>query len=135
MKADEKGLFLMTRWETQVPKLVYTDAARVRQALINLVGNAIKFTAKGSVEVIGRLTQFEGRPQIEFDVVDTGIGIGDEQLEKIFDPFVQADSSVTRKYRRHRPGTGDHAQDRPRLGRRSHRGQRDRRREHFFVAS
>jgi signal transduction histidine kinase/CheY-like chemotaxis protein len=98
VKADEKGLALNSRWETQIPKLVFTDASRLRQALINLVGNAIKFTAKGSVEVIGRLSQFEGRPQIEFDVVDTGIGLSDDELERIFDPFVQADSSVTRKF-------------------------------------
>jgi signal transduction histidine kinase/AmiR/NasT family two-component response regulator len=98
VKADEKQLALSARWETQIPKLVFTDAPRVRQALINLIGNSIKFTAKGSVEVVGRLTQFEGRPQLEFDVIDTGIGIMEEQLSKIFDPFVQADSSVTRKF-------------------------------------
>jgi signal transduction histidine kinase/AmiR/NasT family two-component response regulator len=98
VKADEKQLALTARWETQIPKMVYTDASRVRQALINLIGNSIKFTARGSVEVVGRLTQFQGRPQIEFDVVDTGIGIVEDQLAKIFDPFVQADSSVTRRF-------------------------------------
>ncbi len=98
VKADEKSLKLSARWETQIPKSIHTDASRIRQALINLIGNSIKFTAHGSVEVIGRLTQYQGRPQIEFDVVDTGIGIVDDQLAKIFDPFVQADSSVTRRF-------------------------------------
>jgi signal transduction histidine kinase/CheY-like chemotaxis protein len=98
VKADEKSLKLSARWETQIPKLIYTDASRIRQALINLIGNSVKFTARGSVEVVGRLIQFQGRPQLEFDVIDTGIGIEEEQLSKIFDPFVQADSSVTRKF-------------------------------------
>jgi two-component system, sensor histidine kinase len=98
VKADEKQLSLTARWESQVPRMIYTDAPRVRQALINLIGNSIKFTGRGSVEVVGRLAQFEGRPQIEFDVIDTGIGIMEDQLAKIFDPFVQADSSVTRRF-------------------------------------
>jgi signal transduction histidine kinase/ActR/RegA family two-component response regulator len=98
VKADEKSLKLSARWESQIPRLIYTDDSRVRQALINLIGNSIKFTAKGSVEVIGRLIGFHGRPQLEFDVVDTGIGIDEEQLLKIFEPFVQADSSVTRRF-------------------------------------
>jgi CheY-like chemotaxis protein len=81
-----------------VPQLIYTDQSRVRQALINLIGNSIKFTAKGSVEVVGRFVEYQGRPQIEYDVIDTGIGIMESQLEKIFDPFVQADNSVTRRF-------------------------------------
>ncbi len=97
-KAGEKGLTLKASWETQVPQLIYTDPSRVRQALINLVGNAIKFSSAGSVEVVGRFVEYQGRPQIEFDVIDTGIGIVEEQLEKIFDPFVQADNSVTRRF-------------------------------------
>jgi signal transduction histidine kinase/ActR/RegA family two-component response regulator len=98
VKADEKGLQLSVRWETKVPQLIYTDQSRVRQALINLIGNSIKFTAKGSVEVVGRFVEYQGRPQIEYDVIDTGIGIMESQLEKIFDPFVQADNSVTRRF-------------------------------------
>jgi signal transduction histidine kinase/ActR/RegA family two-component response regulator len=98
VKADEKGLALTVHWETKVPKLIYTDQSRVRQALINLIGNSIKFTAQGSVDVVGRFVHYQGRPQIEFDVIDTGIGIMESQLEKIFDPFVQADNSVTRRF-------------------------------------
>ena len=98
VKADEKSLDLSVRWETQIPRLIYTDAARVRQALINLIGNAIKFTSQGSVEVVGRLTHSQSRPQLEFDVIDTGIGIVEDQLSNIFEPFVQADSSVTRRF-------------------------------------
>ncbi|MEX2093681.1 MAG: response regulator [Pirellulales bacterium] len=98
VKADEKSLAMSVRWESQIPRLIYTDASRVRQALINLIGNSIKFTSQGSVEVVGRLMQFQGRPQLEFDVIDTGIGIADDQLAKIFEPFIQADSSVTRRF-------------------------------------
>jgi len=98
VKADEKDLMLSVRWETKVPKLIYTDQPRVRQALINLIGNSIKFTAKGSVQVVGRFLEYQGRPQIEYDVIDTGIGIMESQLVKIFDPFVQADTSVTRRF-------------------------------------
>jgi signal transduction histidine kinase/CheY-like chemotaxis protein len=98
VKADEKSLTLSVKWETPIPQLIYTDAPRVRQALINLVGNAIKFTGKGSVEIVGRFVRNEGRAQMEFDVIDTGIGIVEEQLERIFEPFIQADTSVTRRF-------------------------------------
>ena len=98
VKADEKSLMLSAHWASEIPRLIYTDASRVRQALINLIGNSIKFTSQGSVEVVGRLMQFQGRPQLEFDVIDTGIGIADDQLAKIFEPFIQADSSVTRRF-------------------------------------
>ena len=98
VKAEEKSIGLLVRWESRIPQIMYSDAARVRQALLNLIGNSIKFTATGSVEVVGRVVEFDDRPQMQFDVVDTGMGISPEQLERIFEPFVQADSSVTRQY-------------------------------------
>jgi signal transduction histidine kinase/AmiR/NasT family two-component response regulator len=98
VKAEEKSLDLNIQWKTQVPQTIFTDAARVRQALINIIGNSLKFTSSGSVEVIGSFLEYEGRPQIQYDIVDTGIGIDATQLERIFDPFVQADNSVTRRF-------------------------------------
>jgi two-component system, sensor histidine kinase len=98
VKADEKSLDLTLRWETPIPQIVFADATRVRQALMNVVGNAIKFTARGSVTVIGRLAGDQGSPRLEIDVVDTGIGISPEALQRVFDPFIQADNSVTRRF-------------------------------------
>jgi signal transduction histidine kinase/DNA-binding NarL/FixJ family response regulator len=98
VNADEKSLELTCRWDTPVPRLVLTDATRVRQALINIVGNALKFTARGRVDVVGRYLENDGRAVIEFEVIDTGPGIATEAHERIFDPFVQADGSVTRRF-------------------------------------
>jgi two-component system, sensor histidine kinase len=98
VKAEEKALDLNVRWETAVPETIRTDASRVRQALINLIGNSVKFTASGSVTIAGRFIESAGRPQMQFDITDTGIGIAPEQIEHIFDPFVQADNSVTRRF-------------------------------------
>jgi signal transduction histidine kinase len=98
VKAQEKSLRLSIRWDGKIPQIIFTDGPRVRQALINLVGNSIKFTGEGSVELVGRLVDFEGRTQIQFDVIDSGIGIAADKLDGIFDPFVQADTSVTRRF-------------------------------------
>jgi CheY-like chemotaxis protein/HPt (histidine-containing phosphotransfer) domain-containing protein/anti-sigma regulatory factor (Ser/Thr protein kinase) len=98
VRAQEKGLTLDGSWNGPIPKTIHTDPARLRQLLINLVGNAIKFTERGGVQIIARLIQDEGRPQLAMDVIDTGIGIAEEKLETIFRPFVQADTSVTRKF-------------------------------------
>jgi len=98
LKASDQGLKLTARWENHIPSTIQSDAPRLRQLLINLVGNAIKFTANGSVQIVGRLIECEGRPQLEIDVLDSGIGIDKEKLEKIFQPFVQADNSVTRRF-------------------------------------
>jgi len=67
--------------------MIHTDASRVRQALINLIGNSIKFTSGGSVTVVGRFIHLGTRPQMQFDIIDTGIGITAEQIERIFDPL------------------------------------------------
>src|SRR5262249_50933389 len=83
----------------EVPDLLGGDPKRLRQVLINLVANAIKFTEHGSVSVEVRLEKREaGKATLRFAIVDTGIGIRPEQSAKLFSPFVQADASTTRKY-------------------------------------
>ncbi len=98
VKAEEKSLDLSVHWKTPVPQIIYTDAARVRQALMNVVGNSIKFTPHGSVEVLGRYVPSPDASQLVLEVRDTGIGIAPDALERIFNPFVQADNSVTRRF-------------------------------------
>ncbi len=81
------------------PEYIKSDVTRLRQILVNLLGNAIKFTQKGSVKVIVKLLSIDaGYSKIEFSVIDSGIGIPKDRLEKIFEPFTQLDSSISRKY-------------------------------------
>jgi len=98
-RAHEKGLELT--WETlpDVPPHLVGDPGRLRQILVNLVGNAIKFTERGEVDLrVETESQGADRVVLHFCVADTGIGIPREKQQQIFDPFVQADSSTTRKY-------------------------------------
>jgi CheY-like chemotaxis protein len=81
-----------------LPEVVYLDPVRVRQCLINLINNAIKFTHKGHVFVSVSLQDIEGQPFVRFDVEDTGIGIPKEKQSLIFESFTQADGATTRKY-------------------------------------
>jgi len=92
-----KGIALETIFETNMPATVMTDPTRLRQILLNLVGNAIKFTQVGSVKIIGRFVDGEQK-RLEFDVVDTGLGMTEEQRLKLFRPFTQADTSTTRNF-------------------------------------
>jgi signal transduction histidine kinase len=98
--ARKKGLILVYRWPAEFPDQVWGDPARLRQVLVNLVGNAIKFTETGRVEVEAAIADSapDHMLRICFAVKDTGIGIAKESQQRIFESFVQADGSVTRKY-------------------------------------
>ena len=97
VRVDAKGILLQLKLEATIPKEVLTDGPRLRQILVNLVGNSIKFTEQGSVQLIVRASSL-GRERIEFEVVDTGIGMTLEQQERLFQPFTQADTSMSRKF-------------------------------------
>ena len=96
VKAQEKQISLELMATGSVPKTIVSDAARIRQVVTNLVGNAIKFTEEGSVCV--NLSYTPERSRYLIEVLDTGVGLTDDQMEKIFSPFSQADSSVNRKH-------------------------------------
>ncbi|MBL8287182.1 MAG: CHASE2 domain-containing protein [Rubrivivax sp.] len=97
VRAEDKGLNLVLELADTLPAAVLGDRLRLEQALINLVGNALKFTARGEVRLAARADpQLPG--MLRFDVVDTGIGIAPSKLAAIFEPFAQADGSVTRLY-------------------------------------
>ncbi len=98
VKALEKDLTLDYHWTSGVPETICTDPARFRQLLMNLVSNAIKFTKAGKVQICAELRRNEFDPQLVVEVIDTGIGIPADKFEAIFDPFVQADTSVTRQF-------------------------------------
>jgi two-component system, sensor histidine kinase len=97
--AREKRLTLASRVNPGVPEQMLGDPNRLRQVLLNLVNNAVKFTSAGSVRILAVLeAQGDGRATVRFDVTDTGIGLSEEQQKLIFEPFRQADGSVTRRY-------------------------------------
>jgi signal transduction histidine kinase/DNA-binding response OmpR family regulator len=99
LRADEKGLELLCEMAPEVPEVVEGDSGRLRQIVVNLVGNAIKFTHDGEVALKVGMEASDGEDRLlHFTVSDTGIGIPTEKQQLIFDPFSQADASTTRKY-------------------------------------
>jgi PAS domain S-box-containing protein len=97
VKAREKSIALDFEIDGAIPETILSDPARLRQTVTNLVGNAIKFTDEGGVRVVMSLIS-DVRPQLRIAVKDSGIGMPAEKLDTIFDPFVQADTSVTRQF-------------------------------------
>lgn len=98
VRAQEKCLNLEAEWATPAPLTVLTDPARLRQVLVNVVGNAIKFTDKGEVRIVASVSADDVEPRFAIDVIDTGIGIPEDRQEAIFAPFSQADYSITRRF-------------------------------------
>ncbi len=98
-RAVDKKLGFRVEFDGPLPARILSDPTRLRQILANLISNAIKFTDKGRVRLVTRLVeQPEAEPLIEFDVEDSGIGMSDAQIARLFRPFTQADASMTRKF-------------------------------------
>lgn len=99
LKASESGIDFQIITEGSLPEFVTVDETRLKQVLNNILGNAMKFAAHGQVELRVRLDQgADGRSKLNLAVTDNGIGISDEQAAQLFQPFVQADGSITRKF-------------------------------------
>jgi signal transduction histidine kinase/ActR/RegA family two-component response regulator len=99
VRAAAKKLPLRCGFAGPIPETIVSDPTRIRQVLVNLVGNALKFTETGAVEVTGRLLDgSDEAPRLCFEVRDTGIGLTPEQMQMLFQPFTQADVSTTRKF-------------------------------------
>jgi CheY-like chemotaxis protein len=96
VRADEKGLALEVEFATPMPSEVRSDPTRIRQSVVNLLGNAIKFTERGSVRI--RLRYEPATALATIEVRDTGIGIAPEKCANLFRAFEQADSSITRRF-------------------------------------
>ncbi|MEZ5950938.1 MAG: ATP-binding protein [Planctomycetaceae bacterium] len=98
-RAHRKGLELAWRVDPSISRMVLGDPVRIRQILMNLVGNAIKFTEQGEIVVqVQTLQTRDNDVELHFQVRDTGIGIASHRLQKIFEAFEQADASTTRQF-------------------------------------
>lgn len=98
-QAERKGIFFKTDVPSDLANAVVGDPSRVRQILLNLLGNAVKFTSRGGVVLqLSQKSTSAGRVLLTFEIADTGIGIPKEALGKLFEPFTQADSSTTRRF-------------------------------------
>jgi len=104
LRANEKGLEYGVQMDSSVPNMLTFDALRVRQIMVNLIGNALKFTHQGHVKVLVSVAERpdDERLSLDFEVRDTGIGISQDQLVQIFRPFYQVDSRNSRQFQ----GTG-----------------------------
>ncbi len=99
VRSSQSGLELNYQIARDVPQFVSGDAGRLRQIIVNLVGNAIKFTSEGEVDIEVRTEQrYEDEVVLHFSIRDTGIGISPEQQKRIFESFSQADNSITRRF-------------------------------------
>ncbi len=99
IEADQKGVEIFFEVTPDVPPVLIGDSLRLGQVLNNLVGNAVKFTAEGGIHVKAELAESDGdQCKVKFSVRDTGIGLQEEQIERLFQAFSQADGSITRRY-------------------------------------
>jgi PAS domain S-box-containing protein len=98
VKAIEKGISLNFVCNGLVPPVVHTDAARLRQVVTNLVGNALKFTESGQVSIVQRMVNEGNQAKLAFSIIDSGVGIPADKLDSIFEAFVQAETSTTRRF-------------------------------------
>ncbi len=106
VRADAKNLPFLTEYIGPVPETIESDPTRLKQILVNLIGNAIKFTEAGGVRLVTRFVEdaeddqggSPREPTVQFDVVDTGLGMTEEQVDHLFQAFTQADTTTTRKF-------------------------------------
>jgi len=98
LSAESKGLTLEVVCDDSVPELIETDSVRLRQILVNLVSNSLKFTEQGGVRINAHLLNDAGGPLLQFEVIDSGIGISSAQMSVLFQRFGQADTSITRRF-------------------------------------
>jgi signal transduction histidine kinase len=105
-QAQRKDIELLLNIEQGLPRTIWIDESRIKQVLINLLGNAVKFTEQGEIELkIQKLQSKDHKIKLRFSVRDTGIGIPEDKQQRIFDAFTQEDSSVSKKIRRNRSRT------------------------------
>jgi signal transduction histidine kinase len=99
-RAAERGLDLSIDFQGAIPKTIQSDPTRLRQILLNLVGNGIKFTKQGFVRISTSMADEAAGddPQLRFDVIDSGVGLSSEKAQRLFEPFAQADTTTTREY-------------------------------------
>ena len=96
VRASERGIDLVLDYQTPIPRMIYSDPKRLKQILVNLIGNGIKFTPRGEVRVV---ISHDAQSQVlQFCIRDTGIGMSDQQQQRLFKPFSQGDERVNRQY-------------------------------------
>jgi len=98
LKADEKSISFSSEIDVQLPEYIISDSTRIKQVIINLVTNAIKFTSQGSVKIQVKYQTENNQAYLLFKVIDSGVGIPDDKIDKIFMAFSQSDSTITRNY-------------------------------------
>ncbi len=98
VRADAKGLPFEIEYDGPIPETIETDPTRLRQILINVIGNAIKFTEVGRVRLRVSLVDDPDAPMMQFEVADTGVGMNTTQVAALYQPFTQADASTTRRF-------------------------------------
>jgi Amt family ammonium transporter len=101
-RAKMNNISFAVECKGSIPETISTDGARLRQIILNLVGNAVKFTEKGGVRIIVSFLEkgkvFDDQAAVQFQVIDTGIGIHEEILKRLFQPFVQGDTKITQRF-------------------------------------